>query len=257
VRTRLFVFVLVAMATLAPAARAADATLLVSYNLDQTSGTTASDASGYGNEGTVVCGASGPTWTTGKRSGGLRVAGLTAAGSRYLSIPWRSALQTPHGLTVLAWVKFDQIPNAKMAVAGRYDGGNSDWWFLIGKNGNRLRFGVATGSGWLETTVSIGGSTLRTGVWYHLAATWDGSTERIYLNAVEQGHGAASGTMRMNGTIPIGIGAVSETGSPAWDFPLYAVIDGFKLYSRALTQAEVQADMNGSAVTRMRWQERF
>jgi hypothetical protein len=253
---RALVLALVAIAASGSAAHAADPTLLVHFKLDETSGSTAADNSGEGNNGTVVSGASGPTWTTGKSGNGLRVAGLSAAGSRYVSIPWRSGLQTPGGITTLAWVRFDQIPNSNMTIAGRYTNGTTDWLFSLFKNGNKLLFGIATASGWQQLSANIGGSTLHTGVWYHLAATWDGSTERVYINAQEKGSRSAPGTMQFSGTVPIGIGATSQSGSPAWADPLYAALDGFKLYKRALTQAEIQADMNGS-FKRLQWQEKF
>lgn len=253
---RSFILALVATAALGSAARAADPTLLVHFKFDETSGSTAADNSGNGNNGTVVSGASGPTWTTGKDGNGLRVAGLSAAGSRCVSIPWRSALQTPNGITALAWVKFDQLPNANMTIAGRYTNGTTDWLFSLFKNGNKLMFGIATASGWQQLTANIGGSTLHTGVWHHLAATWDGSTERVYIDAQEQGSRSAPGTMQFSGTIPIGIGATSQSGSPAWADPVYATFDGFKLYQRALSQAEIQADLNGG-FKRLQWQENF
>jgi hypothetical protein len=253
---RAFILALFATATLGSAANAADPTLLVHFKFDETSGATAVDFSGNGNNGTVVSGASGPTWTAGRNSNGLRVAGLSAAGSRYVSIPWRSALQTPNGITVLAWVKFDQLPNSNMTIAGRYTNGTSDWLFSLFKNGNKLMFGIATASGWQQLSANIGGSTLTTGVWYHLAATWDGGTERVYINAQEQGSRSVSGTMQFSGTVPIGIGATSQSGSPAWADPVYATLDGFKLYKRALSQAEIHADMNGS-FKRLQWQENF
>jgi hypothetical protein len=253
---RALVLTLVAIAASGSAAHAADPTLLVHLKFDETSGSTAADNSGEGNNGTVVSGASGPTWTTGKGGNGLRVAGLSAAGSRYVSIPWRSGLQTPNSITVLLWVKFDHIPNSDETLAGRYTNGTTDWLFSLFRNGNKLLFGIATASGWQQLSANIGGSTLHTGVWYHLAATWDGSTERVYINAQEQGSRSAPGTMQFSGTVPIGIGATSQSGSPAWADPLYAALDGFKLYKRALTQAEIQADMNGG-FKRLQWQEKF
>lgn len=53
--------------------------------------------------------------------------------------------------------------------------------YMIWSNGTTLQFYIYTSSGWVANTSSV---TLATGQWYHLCATWDGSsTTNFYVNA--------------------------------------------------------------------------
>ncbi len=86
--------------------------------------------------------------------------------------------------------------------------------------------------------------------WSHVAATYDGSTIRVYLNGVEQGTGvAASGTIKnienasncaMIGNDPDSCAASNLSGAPAgygWD----GRIDELEVFSRALSAEEITA----------------
>jgi hypothetical protein len=74
-------------------------------------------------------------------------------------------------------------------------------------------------------------------VWSHLAATYDGTTVRLYVNGVQVSSEAASGAMTAS-TDPLRIGA-GEGGDEWFD----GLIDNVRIYSRALTQAEIAANM--------------
>jgi hypothetical protein len=78
---------------------------------------------------------------------------------------------------------------------------------------------------------------LATGAWAHLAATYDGSTVRLYVNGVQTATAAASGPMAVS-TGPLDIG-----GNGIWGEWFAGLIDDVRIYNRALPAAEIQGDM--------------
>ena len=79
---------------------------------------------------------------------------------------------------------------------------------------------------------------LTVNAWYHIAGTYDGSTMNIYVNGQLVGSASASGNI--NGyTGPLRL-AANGSGGEVWN----GKIDDVRVYSRALSQAEIQADMN-------------
>ena len=73
--------------------------------------------------------------------------------------------------------------------------------------------------------------------WTHLAVTYDASVLRLYVN------GAASGTAVVAGTIPASTGVLRIGGNSVWAEWFAGQIDEVRVYNRALTQSEIQADM--------------
>ena len=80
--------------------------------------------------------------------------------------------------------------------------------------------------------------TLNTGTTYHIVATYNGSTMRLYVNGAEVGTGRAkTGNMR-NSAQPLRIGAFSS--ADYWD----GAIDEAAVYSTALPAATILAHYN-------------
>ena len=77
-------------------------------------------------------------------------------------------------------------------------------------------------------------SALTVDSWAHLAATYDGANVRLYVNGVQVGISAQTGTIGTT-TTPLWIGGSQY---------LSGVIDEVRIYNVALTQAQIQADMN-------------
>ncbi len=244
-----------ALLVAAPAA-ATDPDLLVHLRLDDASGAVATDAAGGDDDGAVVSGTGGPEWTTGRVGGGLRFGGLTASRTRYVRVPWRVDLATTR-LTVMAWVNASEFRNQLHCIVGRYTGDTWDWRLWVNKHGNHLNFKIGTTTGWQEIQQPLGPHSLDPGEWHHVAATWDGATQRLYLDGSQIASRVGSGTLQCkNTTQPLGVGAKSDGSN--WADSFYGTIDDLKIWKRALTQAEIQAEMSeGAGFRRLRWQERF
>ena len=81
---------------------------------------------------------------------------------------------------------------------------------------------------------------LTANTWTHLTATYDGTALRIYVNGVQ------SAQLLAVGSITTSTGALKIGGNSIWPEDFQGLIDEVRIYSRALSQAEIQADMNAS-----------
>ena len=76
-------------------------------------------------------------------------------------------------LSVLAWVYLDDTTST--TIIGKYASNNWNFGIYAG-----LWFGIKT-----STWGGITGDNPPTNEWAHVAGTWDGSTQKVYINGVE------------------------------------------------------------------------
>jgi hypothetical protein len=74
-------------------------------------------------------------------------------------------------------------------------------------------------------------------MWSHLAATYDGTVMRLYVNGVQAGRREVTGSMRTSG------GPLTFGGDALFGQYFAGRIDEVRLYGRALSAAEIQDDM--------------
>ena len=84
----------------------------------------------------------------------------------------------------------------------------------------------------------MGSSALPANVWSHLAATFDGSTLRIYVN------GAEVASRPVFAQIATSTGALTIGGDAFYGQHFAAVIDEVRIYNTALGPTQIQTDMN-------------
>ena len=85
---------------------------------------------------------------------------------------------------------------------------------------------------------AIGTAALPLNTWTHLAVTFGAGTLRLYVNGVQVGTQAVSGTLRTSAD------ALTIGGNGVWSEWFAGLIDEVRIYNRALTQAEIQAGMS-------------
>jgi hypothetical protein len=197
------------------------------WKFDDGSGTTAVDSGSGGNNGTLS-GGTLPTWVGGH------------IGSNALSFPGADSYVaigatpvTSGNLTIAAWINitasvfFDTIFTAPDIFNNMIYG--------VRLNGAGTAIQLLFDEGGAGQTVVNGGTSLSTSTWTHVAATYDATTLTLYINGVSDGSSASAAY----GTpVAIRIGAAG-LGSLSKYFN--GLIDDVRLYSRALTPADITA----------------
>jgi hypothetical protein len=159
--------------------------------------------------------------------------------NQYVEVPYSAALNTSV-FTIEIWTKVNSSGNYHSPMANRASGAGynfykspSDVWEYWNYGGG----GVTTGP-----AVTIG-------QWYHLAATYDGTTHKFYVDGVLASSVTASFTPNPNRNFRIGAGA-TETSA---QYFLNGAVDELRFWNVARTQAEIQAnkDVGLSAQTNL------
>jgi uncharacterized delta-60 repeat protein len=137
-----------------------------------------------------------------------------------------------------AWVFFNQKPSVAghiMSIIAK--GGNATDFDLQANTDDHFHFYVAGGTQTASTTV------LTTGVWYHVAGTWDATGLRIYVNGSLEATNTTSVTRGHSGR-ELWIGASQTFGGRFFN----GLVDESEIFDRALTSEEVAGIYNaGSA----------
>jgi glucose/arabinose dehydrogenase/fibronectin type 3 domain-containing protein len=204
--------------------------LVLSYGFNENAGSSLTDSSGSGNTGTIT----GATWnTTGKFGNSLTFNGTT----HVVTIPSSTSLNLTTAMTLEAWVYPTSSTAGWRAVIQR----ETDAYFLhAGYSGGALR---PTAGGTFGTALDYFSSptALPVNTWSHLALTWNGTTMRLYVNGAEVATKARTGTLQ--GTSG-GAAAVRIGNNVPYGERFIGQIDEVRIYNRALSAAEVTADMN-------------
>lgn len=208
--------------------------LIAAYSFNEGSGTTVTDASGNGNTGTLV----GATWTTaGKYSNALSFNGSTA----YVDLGNPASLQLTGSATWSAWINATANPADDGQIIAKSDN-VSGWQFKTSPDTGLHTFGVAVSGNSSSRTQRYSLISRALNTWYHVAGVYNATagTLDIYVNGVLN-NGTILGTLpasQFNSTVNANIGR--RTGG----FYFNGIIDEVRVYNRALTQSEIQTDMN-------------
>ena len=197
--------------------------LIAGYAFDEGTGTTASDASGHGFVGTLT----GATWTTAGKYGNALVFNGTSA---LVTVPNAASLQLTTGMTLEAWVNPSVVTAAWRDVI--YKGNDSYYLEATSTNASLPGAGGTFGASPL-----YGAAALAANTWTHLAVTYDRVTLRLYVNGVQVSSLAATGAIETS-TDPLQIGGDSIYGQY-----FQGAIDEVRVYNRALSPTEIQADL--------------
>jgi len=198
--------------------------LVAAYGFDEGAGTTAADASGYGNDGAVF----GASWTASGRFGGAL--SFNGTDSR-VTVADADSLDLLDAMTLEAWVNPTAVSGWRTILMKELDA----IYYLYGSGGTAGHPGVGVNIGGYREI--FGPSALPLNAWSHVAGTYDGSALRLYVNGVQVASASRTGTLQST-TNPLRIG-----GNAQWGEYFAGRIDEVRVYRRALSAAEIQADM--------------
>jgi sugar lactone lactonase YvrE len=200
------------------------------YAFDEGSGTSAKDAAGSHN-GTVESG----SWVEGKYGKALSFDGTNSCAS----VPNGVDLQLSGAFSLEAWVK---PANTTQWAPIFYKESETFYGYSLffgAFEAGHIQGYVADHS-WEWTEVESP-EKLTANTWNHVAMTSDGTTLRLYVNGKQIDTASAKAAMESKG--PLLIGCAKNFGEY-----FNGVIDNARIYNRALSAAEVEAN-KGTAVT--------
>jgi hypothetical protein len=153
-----------------------------------------------------------------------------------------AALSSLNKITVEAWVKPSTTAGPFRIIVGNYSTPANQMQFCLRQQNTGYVFFIGNGS--LGNYLSVlAANTVTTGVWQHVAGTWDGSVVSIYVNGVLSN--TASVTYPNFGTttnsVIIGINSVPEQWS--------GDIDEVRIWDRVVCEGEILNNMNGEIPT--------
>jgi hypothetical protein len=161
------------------------AALIGYWKLDENNGLSTVDLSGYGNDGILI----GATWTAGKTGSALDFDGVddyVLCAERIGTGPGTyPEVLMPETFTVSCWTKLDNFAYFSSFIGNGMDTGDNECgfflynWGWVGENEQDFGLAIRTegGMNYVETP-----NIYQTNTWYHLAATYDGTNVRIYVN---------------------------------------------------------------------------
>jgi hypothetical protein len=203
--------------------------LVAAWGFNEGFGSVTGDTSGNNHTATMT----GVTWVDGRPGFGKAA---SFAASAFVRVPDRADLDLGSAGTVSAWIQptitdsFTGIVH-KGALANFTDEAYS---FQFGNTPGQPTLYVNGTS----SSRSVAGAVLSpANAWHFVAATWDAAGLKMYVDGVLSGS-TTGGVIAIASPGDLYIGSQFPNG-----YPLTGLIDEVRLYSRALTQAEIQTDM--------------
>jgi hypothetical protein len=198
--------------------------LVGAWSFDEASGSSAGDASGQGNAGTV----SGAQRVAGRYGGALAFDGI----DDLVTVADSASLDLRTAMTVEAWVKPTTLGSSWRAIAIKEQPSQLAYALYAGNDAARPSGHIYTNGDW-----SLAGpSSLPVGSWTHVATTWDGQTARLYVGGNQVASTALAGTAATSGS-PFRIG-----GTQIWSEWFAGAIDEVRVYDRARTATQILQD---------------
>ncbi|MEM7252470.1 MAG: LamG-like jellyroll fold domain-containing protein, partial [Pseudomonadota bacterium] len=199
--------------------------LIAHYQFDEGSGTTATDAAGGDNNGTLVGIPSPPAHTTGVLNGALDFTG----NDEYVQVSHSANLDLgANDFTVSFWINTSQNPIGSARILGKLDATAGFVMYMDGAG--QINALLDDGTNFQTGT----GAAINDGAWHHVALVRDGASAALYYDgALEQSFSlGVVGDIGNTDDLLIGVstGVTSEFDG---------VLDDVRLYDRALTASDI------------------
>ncbi|MBV8716469.1 MAG: fibronectin type III domain-containing protein [Chloroflexi bacterium] len=213
-------------------------TLVAAYAFDENTGTTTADQSGNNITGTLQ----NATWTSsGKYNSALSFNGSNAFVDLGRATPFTNLTGT---MTVEAWVFPTNNPVDDGQILS-FSNSSSGWQLKTTKDTGPRTFGIAVyGQGATARTQRYSNTQITLNTWYHVAGVYSAGAQTldIYVNGVlDDGvlRNAVPTVQQLPSNVNVNVGRRGDQ-----NFYFFGTIDDARVYSRALTAAQVQSDMN-------------
>ncbi len=202
--------------------------LVMNLELDETSGTTATDSSGNGNHGTLLNDAG---WVIGKHGNAITLDGT----DDFVSVPHSPSLNIGGAITIELW-----LYNA-LSI------GPAETRYIFGKGASTAyaaswdrATGVVTfrlNLGGVARTLDSSANKIGVNQWHHWAFVYDGAHMMIYRDGLLDTIASYSGALGQTGN-DLYLG-----GDPVGAGRFQGNIDAVRIYDRALSASDIRANM--------------
>ncbi len=211
--------------------------LVGNWKMDEGSGTQVTDASVFANTGITK---GSPLWTTGISGSALKLSGS----GQYVAIPDAESLDAVQGLTLSMWIRPEKRASQHLIQKGSST--TVDGYELTLLSSGKISFQVNQYS---SSTYKINSKKLYPSdgiTWMHIAATYNGTVAKLFVNGVEDKSATFStpAYIQVN-DMPVTLGAKNDGKSS-----LKGTMDEARIYNYALTASEILALTNTLASTR-------
>jgi hypothetical protein len=149
-------------------------------------------------------------------------------------VPDASSLRLGSAMTLEAWVRPSALGSVWRTVVFKERAGGMSYSLYANEASTRPVGQVFIGG----EQNAVGSAPLPLDQWSHLAVTYDGSSLRLYVD------GSLVSTAAVSGSIEPSSGPLRIGGNSVWDEWFAGLIDEVRVYNRALSQSEIQTDMN-------------
>ena len=209
------------------------------WKLDEGSGLTTIDSTGYGNNGTLI---GNPTWTASVAPTNFTNTNCLNfnGSSSYVSIP---KIPLTEKISISAWFKSGPYTGGSPTIFGARSNGTNGNEIVVQINGtNDVGLWFIMGD---DTQYQPHG-TFITGSWNHIVTTCDSISASVYINGSLKQSIPISGTIntRTNPSTAWMIG--HQQYDPSNNRWFSGSIDDLRIYNRALTPAEITGLYSGS-----------
>lgn len=205
---------------------------------DDGSGTSAKDASGKGNNGTLT---GKVDWVAGKR--GKAIQTNDDAGGNLVTVKNNAGLNPPTTMTITAWANVMTVPDAHTSLVTKADTWMihvSNWRNTAGSLDWEPLFWTPAFVAWQTKASAV----VKMNEWHHFAGVYDGANVITYIDGKEAGRVAQTGKLQTS-TVDVVVGRDSRSCCTARKAK--QAIDDVTIWERALTAAEVVEVMDGKA----------
>src|SRR6185503_1333269 len=211
-----------------------DATLVGCWQMEENGGSILIDGSSFTNHASLI---GSPVWTPGMvGTYSLSLNGTT----QYASVPDDASLDLTNQITIAGWIKPGRVATQDL-VKKAINGGTNGYELSLASSTSafpqKVFFRINQGTS--ADTYRVNSTTLYPidgNTWMHVAATFDGTNLKIYINGQLEGTTSAAGQTISTNSLALGLGAQSD-GQRMYQ----GALDDVRIYNRALTLAEIQA----------------
>ena len=154
------------------------------------------------------------------------------------------SLRLTGSMTVSAWINASSFPSSDAVIVSNYGGLGYQLDTTVDQGPRTVAFRLT--NAWGKLTSRYSATPLQTNTWYHVAGVFDADarTLNVFLNG-RRDNGCLAGTVTNRQTVSPDHIYVGRPARPEGFF-FAGSIDDVRIYSRALSQMDIQSDMGAA-----------